>query len=966
MLVRALVGAAVLFALAAADTSKRCPGSPNQCSLHGSCMINRHGDYVCNCQWGWTGFDCGQKMCPHGFDPLASGEQESKKLRLTILRTPPSSAPLTGTLLLQFHGHVVEMELPHLTNELCTQIFRRFRNLGELSCTRVGETSATPTAAVHEFDITLHSFPVYPIMNNLFYHAGNPPSSDFSCDASNIPGVSCRFTSDESSSSSSTVKAYVPCSNHGVCNVHSGLCACEAGFHGVHCGSNEDAADIVHGLAPGPFFSGNLLKLSAARRPSTSFNLMHVDVGGHPVFTMDGEGHTRLHDGGSLAAPRVLTSVLDVAHGHVSIVDADVKIIDGRVALAHTTGALAAPLLQLDVTSPTCSSDLLRLSLGGSTVFQVDATGDTSLDSLDVRNHVHVGGSLVVAKPSRFQGTTTFQDRVEALHHVHVGAGLDVHGPMVLQSGAGAASVGQHDAAAFVTLQVRGGDVGQHVVAAYADETPLVEIARSGATTIHQGGVDVRGGGVHVHAGGVAIDSGGLHIRAGGLQIDAGAVELHDTLVLTEGLDVRSTETNQATLRAHATHGHFTGSVLALEASPAAQDTPFDFLVATQGNDTVARVGRDGYLWTRGSVTSAGDVTAQGALVADRRALWRPRTLKMQPTLTIPCTHSYVHITDDGISTPTTSQVIDVVGAATGQLLVVQNDDGDALQSLKIPPHASALFVFDGQRWQTLTATEFDTTSLRHVHELTAAANLNIGEFQLTAQSIQVGGQPAGRVALYGKGGVLAHDPSFTFDATTSTLHVREMQVDQLTGKIDMTNSELRGVDIIGGFIRGINMSALLLEVTGEMYVESNAYVGGGLVVDGQVMGSGSYVDSSDARFKTNISTIPHAVDTLQQLRGVEFDFDVAAFPTKHFSTRRQLGFIAQEVEAVLPHVVTTDVDGFKYIAYAHVVPVVVEALKTQADDIAALQATVATLNHKMERLEALLMDVLSTAKTTD
>jgi hypothetical protein len=45
---------------------------------------------------------------------------------------------------------------------------------------------------------------------------------------------------------------------------------------------------------------------------------------------------------------------------------------------------------------------------------------------------------------------------------------------------------------------------------------------------------------------------------------------------------------------------------------------------------------------------------------------------------------------------------------------------------------------------------------------------------------------------------------------------------------------------------------------------------------------------------------------------------------------RRQLGFIAQEVEEVVPEMVHTDSDGFKSVAYARLLPVVVEAIKEQ------------------------------------
>ncbi|RHY64966.1 hypothetical protein DYB34_008963, partial [Aphanomyces astaci] len=209
-----LVAMAVVAAVT--EPGKRCPGSPNQCSLHGSCMINRHGEYICNCQWGYTGFDCAQKMCPHGFDPVTSDAVQEKKLRVSILHLPPSSS-----ILVQFHGHVVELDAAaggatHLTTDVCAQVFRRFRNLGDLSCasTAVSADASSSSLPVAEFDLTLHSFPVYPVMNNLFHHAGNPSASDFSCD----PPSACRFTS----LTDANIKAYLPCSNHGLCNAVSG------------------------------------------------------------------------------------------------------------------------------------------------------------------------------------------------------------------------------------------------------------------------------------------------------------------------------------------------------------------------------------------------------------------------------------------------------------------------------------------------------------------------------------------------------------------------------------------------------------------------------------------------------------------------------------------------------------------------------------------------------------------------
>jgi hypothetical protein len=84
---------------------------------------------------------------------------------------------------------------------------------------------------------------------------------------------------------------------------------------------------------------------------------------------------------------------------------------------------------------------------------------------------------------------------------------------------------------------------------------------------------------------------------------------------------------------------------------------------------------------------------------------------------------------------------------------------------------------------------------------------------------------------------------------------------------------------------------------------------------------------TSDARYKTNISTLDNALNTILNLRGVGYDWNRSEW--KNFPEGKQIGFIAQEVEKILPELVSTDKDGYKSVAYANVVPVLVEAVKT-------------------------------------
>lgn len=98
---------------------------------------------------------------------------------------------------------------------------------------------------------------------------------------------------------------------------------------------------------------------------------------------------------------------------------------------------------------------------------------------------------------------------------------------------------------------------------------------------------------------------------------------------------------------------------------------------------------------------------------------------------------------------------------------------------------------------------------------------------------------------------------------------------------------------------------------------------------------NGSY-HSSDITLKKDINTVANSVLLVQQLRGVDFLW-------KHQKTdrgdiKKTLGLIAQEVEAVIPEIVDTNEDGLKFINYNGLIPVCIEAIKEQQNQINQLQ----------------------------
>jgi hypothetical protein len=52
-------------------------------------------------------------------------------------------------------------------------------------------------------------------------------------------------------------------------------------------------------------------------------------------------------------------------------------------------------------------------------------------------------------------------------------------------------------------------------------------------------------------------------------------------------------------------------------------------------------------------------------------------------------------------------------------------------------------------------------------------------------------------------------------------------------------------------------------------------------------------------------------------------------FRQEHFDTGTQVGLIAQDVEKIVPEVVTEGPNGYKAIDYAKLVPLLIESIKT-------------------------------------
>ncbi len=111
---------------------------------------------------------------------------------------------------------------------------------------------------------------------------------------------------------------------------------------------------------------------------------------------------------------------------------------------------------------------------------------------------------------------------------------------------------------------------------------------------------------------------------------------------------------------------------------------------------------------------------------------------------------------------------------------------------------------------------------------------------------------------------------------------------------------------------------------------------------------------SSDIRWKKDITALPNVIENIKQMRGVSYYWKTESFPYQNFTTDKQIGLIAQEVEKVYPELIKTNDEGFKSMDYMSLTAVLLEAVKAQQNQIDELKNKVDEIDQLKEMITAM------------
>lgn len=135
------------------------------------------------------------------------------------------------------------------------------------------------------------------------------------------------------------------------------------------------------------------------------------------------------------------------------------------------------------------------------------------------------------------------------------------------------------------------------------------------------------------------------------------------------------------------------------------------------------------------------------------------------------------------------------------------------------------------------------------------------------------------------------------------------------------------------------------------------------LCINGDVKITGEMLTASDRRMKENIRQLSSGLSTVLALNPVSYKYKNDQFESLSGRPNRQLGFIAQEVEEIMPNLVSTssdtDINGHaidaKALNYVQLIPVLTKAIQEQQ---AIIDTQAAQLSENTEFIKLLIAKI--------
>lgn len=167
-----------------------------------------------------------------------------------------------------------------------------------------------------------------------------------------------------------------------------------------------------------------------------------------------------------------------------------------------------------------------------------------------------------------------------------------------------------------------------------------------------------------------------------------------------------------------------------------------------------------------------------------------------------------------------------------------------------------------------------------------------------------------------------------------------------------------------------------------RMQIQADGNVGIGttsaafpLTVNGNAYISGDLTVASDVQLKEDIRPVRNALGTIGRLNPVTYRYRVSEFPELRLSENNKIGLIAQELEEILPELVTPAgkalrINGesvdLKSVNYLELIPVLIAGIQELEATVSEKEDQIETLSKRLEKVESLLVSLKAAKQGLD
>jgi hypothetical protein len=252
--------------------------------------------------------------------------------------------------------------------------------------------------------------------------------------------------------------------------------------------------------------------------------------------------------------------------------------------------------------------------------------------------------------------------------------------------------------------------------------------------------------------------------------------------------------------------------------------------------------------------------------------------------------------------------------------------------------------TYDGSTAITISASDTNTTYTAGTGLDLSSEEFSVSATQTSITSIKNTGLELGRdveTFIYFSAGEILY---YVNDEYSYAMEDNTFRPNRISSLPSLGNTTHRWSDLFldsGGVINFNNGDIVLTHSTNTLAMTGAS--SGGFTCDGDI----TAFKSSDKRLKANIVRIGNPIEKIKKIGGYNFEWNQLGEENTN-NKGKDVGVVAQEIEEVIPEIVTTRDNGYKAVQYEKIVPLLIECIKDQQIMIENLQGQIDEIKSKI------------------